>query len=452
MTLVLIYISVDKMPESRDDVYEGAVVVVQKGKMLKTCKIIPGRMFTFGKRGDGQFTLNLDTVLGVTFGSSFKMKKGSKNKVSELEIAVPEILSTQETEIVDKVSGVDNRNLNDDGSSQKLSREEISELINSATSGKEVVQTLTENSKTFKDKTKFSQEKYLIKKQRKYDELVTVHKPSVRLICDMYYIQDPLQVCNLRIDSLSQLLSYSNVQSGGKYAVFEDGTKGLVTAAMLQRMGSMGNLVQLNHRGQPQRQTVDLMNLTAEEMEVLSFLHIGYLPKRKAANETTNGETQKQEGESEEKDESKVEERLEETSVESMEQDLKQDEEEKIKVDPLKPRKWARNVYKDRALSAKVLLGGIEGLVVAGRSDPKNVFLALFEYLKPGYPFILFSPYKESLMDSYMAIKNVGGANLKLSETWLRQYQVLPHRTHPEVNMSGGGGYLLSGTKVCTEI
>ena len=36
--------------------------------------------------------------------------------------------------------------------------------------------------------------------------------------------------------------------------------------------------------------------------------------------------------------------------------------------------------------------------------------------------------------------------NLRLSETWMREYQVLPNRTHPEINMSGGGGYLLYGT------
>ena len=35
-----------------------------------------------------------------------------------------------------------------------------------------------------------------------------------------------------------------------------------------------------------------------------------------------------------------------------------------------------------------------------------------------------------------------------LSETWLRNHQVLPGRTHPEVLMSGGGGYVLTGTYV----
>lgn len=443
------------MPEQKTEIYEGAVVMVQKGKMLKACKVIPGRILNFGKRGDGQFTLNMDAALGTSFGSLFKMKKGEKggkNNLFDLEKLVPEIMS-QEAENEEMETGRDNRNLKDDGKSQKLSREEISSLINSAASGKEVVQTLTENSLTFKDKHKFSQEKYITKKQKKYDEPVTLHKPSVRLLCDMYYIQDPLQISNLRIDTLSQLLSFVNVQAGGKFAVFEDGTKGLITAAMLQRMGSTGNLVQLNHKGQPQRQTVDLLNLTAKDMEVLSFLHVGYLPKKRPANtETTNGETLKKEAENEGKVESQVEEKTEVKSEDCMVEDKNQDEKEKININPNNPRKWARNLNEDRAMSAKVLLDGIQGLVIAGRSDPKNISLALLEYLKPGHPFVIFSPHKEPLIDSYMSIKNVGGSNLKLSETWLRQYQVLPNRTHPEVNMSGGGGYLLTGTKLCTEM
>jgi hypothetical protein len=39
--------------------------------------------------------------------------------------------------------------------------------------------------------------------------------------------------------------------------------------------------------------------------------------------------------------------------------------------------------------------------------------------------------------------------NLKLSDTWMREYQVLPGRTHPNNNMSQNGGFLLVGIKLC---
>ena len=52
-------------------------------------------------------------------------------------------------------------------------------------------------------------------------------------------------------------------------------------------------------------------------------------------------------------------------------------------------------------------------------------------------------------MDAYFAVKETGKTVfVTLTETWLRNYQVLPERTHPEVLMSGGGGYILFGTVV----
>ena len=37
---------------------------------------------------------------------------------------------------------------------------------------------------------------------------------------------------------------------------------------------------------------------------------------------------------------------------------------------------------------------------------------------------------------------------LQLSNTWTREYQVLPGRTHPTMGMSACGGFILTGIKV----
>ena len=39
--------------------------------------------------------------------------------------------------------------------------------------------------------------------------------------------------------------------------------------------------------------------------------------------------------------------------------------------------------------------------------------------------------------------------NLHLSDTWMREYQVLPGRTHPSMSMTQSGGFILTGTKLC---
>ena len=91
----------------------------------------------------------------------------------------------------------------------------------------------------------------------------------------------------------------------------------------------------------------------------------------------------------------------------------------------------------------------MDGLIIASKQHPKNILLHLIKYLAPSRPFVVFSSYKEPLMEAYFAVKETGKTVfVTLTETWLRNYQVLPDRTHPEVLMSGGGGYILSGIVV----
>ena len=91
----------------------------------------------------------------------------------------------------------------------------------------------------------------------------------------------------------------------------------------------------------------------------------------------------------------------------------------------------------------------MDGLIIACKQHPTNILLALVKYLSFSRPFVVYSPYKEPLLEAYVAIKETGKAVMvTVSESWLRNYQVLPGRTHPEVLMSGGGGYILTGIYV----
>ncbi|XP_042213738.1 tRNA (adenine(58)-N(1))-methyltransferase non-catalytic subunit TRM6-like isoform X2 [Homarus americanus] len=452
------------MPEGKEEICEGCTVVIQKGTYLKTCRVLRGRTYAFGKRGGGQFTLNIEGALGCLFGSSFKMEKTS-NKL--FKIQKTEDFSSSLDIVME--GGEDNRDLRDDGRSQKLTPEEIIQLKDSGLTGKEVIQTITESSTTFKDKTVYSQEKYVKKKQKKYDEIIVIHRPSIRLLCNMYYTQDPLKISlklarnhcglffsNLRLDTLSQLLCHVNVQPGGCFAVFESGTQGLVTAAMLHRMGTTGHLVQIYHGNHPQRDAVDLMNFTTQELEVLSFINLTKLPEVAQKQESTANGTEEMEINSKNEDDKKGEDIDSLTRVikaENSEQATEKtsDDAEGKKKEFTRPRKFVRSQVQDVQVSSAVLRECIEGLVVACRQYPNNITRDLLQYLKPGHPFVIFSPYKEPLMELFMEMKAQNGTNLRLSETWLRHYQVLPQRTHPEINMSGGGGYLLYGTRIMKE-
>lgn len=52
---------------------------------------------------------------------------------------------------------MDNRDINDDGSSQKLSTDDIMDLKKSGVSAETIVGTLVQNSTTFSSKTEYSQ-------------------------------------------------------------------------------------------------------------------------------------------------------------------------------------------------------------------------------------------------------------------------------------------------------
>lgn len=91
-------------------------------------------------------------------------------------------------------SGKDNRSIVDDGKSQPLGCQEIAELREKGISGPEILDTLISNSKTFSQKTEFSQEKYVKKKVRAYGDSLVFTKPTLIRIADYYFQRDPVKI------------------------------------------------------------------------------------------------------------------------------------------------------------------------------------------------------------------------------------------------------------------
>lgn len=87
-------------------------------------------------------------------------------------------------------------------------------------------------------------------------------------------------------------------------------------------------------------------------------------------------------------------------------------------------------------------------IIVTQSYHPLPLFKLLFPFLLPSRQFAIYSDTVEPLIECQHFLKTESCAvSISLSETWLRKYQVLPDRTRPEMNISGFGGYLLSGTK-----
>lgn len=132
----------------------------------------------------GKQKINISSLDGQKFGSTFEL---TNDKSLKLVNVYDFIVSTRGQ---DSSVQKDNRFIKDDNTSQKLTRNDI-EKIKKEVSGQELIKTLVENSSTFEEKNKFSQQKYLVKKQQKYLNLFTVLKPSVKFLMEMYFAKGP---------------------------------------------------------------------------------------------------------------------------------------------------------------------------------------------------------------------------------------------------------------------
>lgn len=431
-----------------NEVKIGDYIIIQKQNYKKLHK--------FNKSdstiGLGRDTINLKGLEGSPYFSVFKMipKTSKKNKDFTIELADEAIKLKDEIDI--KVSGNDNRNILDDGRSQKLSAADIETLKSDSNKASDIVETLISNSNTFHNKTEFSQDKYLRKKEKKYFEYFQVVKPNLRIISEIMYKLEPNKIQNLRVDTLSQIITTVNIHCEGNHLLYDSGSNGLVAAALLSAIGqnTNGKLIHMHPGNMSQKQALLAMNFSEEQMarcvsvNVYSALRQFYqgcdthntADPEKDANGTEQNPLKRKNDDIEEHQ-----------SKKNKQDDNELSENANIGIDSEKPRENKKPKWHFDNISASELLHKkVDSLVIACKEDPQNIFSELVTFVKPGRPFVIYYNVAEPLQQLYMSLKAQSNvAALKLSCNWMRNYQVLPDRTHPEVTMNASSGFLLSG-------
>ncbi|XP_053429371.1 tRNA (adenine(58)-N(1))-methyltransferase non-catalytic subunit TRM6 isoform X1 [Nycticebus coucang] len=439
---------------------DGDFVVLKREDVFKAVQVQRRKKVTFEKQW-----FYLDNIIGHSYGTTFEVTSGGSLQPKKKQ---------QEPTSETKEAGTDNRNIVDDGKSQKLTQDDIKALKDKGIKGEEIVQQLIENSTTFRDKTEFAQDKYIKKKKKKYEAIITVVKPSTRILSIMYYAKEPGKINHMRYDTLAQMLTLGNIRAGNKMIVMET-CAGLVLGAMMERMGGLGTIIQLYPGGGPVRAATACFGFPK------SFLHglyefplnkvdsllngtfsadmLSSEPKDSASVEESNGTLEEEKQTSEQENEGRLAETpevnhsVEQETMEIISQDPehKEPKERRSKKDYIQEKQRRQEEQRKRHLEAAALLSerNADGLIVASRFHPTPLLLSLLDFVAPSRPFVVYCQYKEPLLECYTKLRERGGViNLRLSETWLRNYQVLPDRSHPKLLMSGGGGYLLSGFTV----
>ncbi|XP_033115871.1 tRNA (adenine(58)-N(1))-methyltransferase non-catalytic subunit TRM6-like [Anneissia japonica] len=433
----------------------GDSVILKRGNDLKLMKIFRNRNIFLSKRN-----FSIDPAIGKPYGTVWDV----------VDRTIKQVESEQkEQESEGSSGGHDNRSLVDDGRSQRLTRDDIVAMKSQGVQGQELVEQIVEHSTTFKSKTVFSQAKYLKKKKNKHLLRFRILRPSIRLLCDAYMLKGPSKNLYIRMDTMSQILTQGNIQAGLNVLLVET-CQGLLLSAVVERMAGHGKLVQIHSEDIPVRQAFDSYNFPEEYKKVIHSFPMNQVAsifqeeveECKMDEEVSVSKKQRLEGEPEcsapslaERNEPS-EEGDEKADSEQMVCDEKDVPSEDQSCENVKQTQMA--IDQERKLKKKLLLNearsilkakNMDVLLIASKFQPEPLLMTLIDLVLPSRQVVVYSPFREALVECYTKLRKHGGVvNISITETWLREYQVLPDRTHPMMTMNASGGFLLTGTTV----
>ncbi|XP_062225106.1 uncharacterized protein LOC133923845 isoform X2 [Phragmites australis] len=446
------------------EAWEGCSVLldINDGDRLAFFRLSPAATVKIGNK-----TCSLQPLVGRPFGSLFRV--GADGLVP---CAAADAPSLRDNSTRDGADGQvqdetrDNRSLVDNNTAQNLSSDDIEAMKRDGASGDEIVEALIANSSTFRKKTVFSQEKYKLKKQKKYAPKVLLRRPSTRRF--------------MRVDTLSLLLSMANI---GPYSdvLVVDMVGGLVVGAVAERLGGTGYVCSTYLSKAPSSiDIIRMYNLSSDMAsrivqaplsDLCSLQNPGNTPS--VANGGTQGEVIEpivvsaedtqlslaQQGDtavSDEKPPLSAEQPIDmEISEPSLDEHLVQDENSSLDCKGNDGRSIASKSLKPGKTPSPEKMEywkehGFSSLIVASPDyEVESLVADLLPLLSYSAPFAIYhrnlqplATCMHSLQGSKMAI------GLQISEPWLREYQVLPSRTHPHMQMDAFGGYILSGIRI----
>ncbi len=76
-------------------------------------------------------------------------------------------------------------------------------------------------------------------------------------------------------------------------------------------------------------------------------------------------------------------------------------------------------------------------LIIAGKFHPLPILRECLPLLGPSSPFVVYSEFMEPLAECYLYAQARGDClRLRLDDIWLREFQTLPGRVHPQVDLT----------------
>lgn len=381
-----------------------------------------------------------------------------------------------------------NENIKESDGAQKLTNDQIEELKKSGLSGREIIMKQIEQHSAFELKSEYSKAKYIKRKEKKFLKMFTCIDLTVQNVTQYLFENHHFAIRGLRPDTLSQMLTLSNIRPGWRGVVVDD-VGGLLIAAVLIRMGGEGLVFLINKADSPpDLHLMELFNLSPSIMQPLRSLNWAQTEPDWTTDE--------------------IEEILAAPSSLSADQDpqphpntsaisLASDSHSqapsssnsnllpassKKDKDRIKMKKKFQKAQDLLKLRQTFFETGFEGLIACSEYEPESILSRLTNKLIGSSTIVIYSPYLIQLTNLQNILKRFSSSSLTnpidpsslapptltlystlkesktdfiqitISEPWLRKYQVLIGRTHPEMSGTHNGGFIFSAIKVfnCT--
>jgi len=268
----------------------------------------------------------------------------------------------------------------------------------------------------------------------------------------------------MRFDALAFALAACDAASGGCVLVC-DGTSGLATASVVERVGGTGRVCAVYLT--PQAPQLDIVRFFNFDEAHLGTLRRASLTMLESAFEHGTGEAAAAVAAAEAKlVQDAAAAALPVVDAEDEGADMEQPASEEAHMVPVpseKPLSRSGPVQGAKGNSSGRIApairsdalgyaasGGFGGLLCCNPGYDQAALLArLLPLLAGGSPFAVFSNAAQPLAEAADSLlRQKCAACVELHEPWSREHQVLPQRTHPMMNMSATGGYVLVGFTV----
>ncbi|KAJ2017354.1 tRNA (adenine(58)-N(1))-methyltransferase non-catalytic subunit trm6 [Coemansia sp. RSA 922] len=372
------------------------VIIRMPSTNAKIVTLNPAKSVSLGKFG----SFNASELIGKTFGHTYEIEKGGS--------IVPHTIAGFDSA---DITEANNKEIVDNPKSQKLTFQEIEQLKTMSLSGdvsaQEIIASLTENNESFDKKTEFSKSKYILRKQRKFMKSFVPLETSVYNLCNYFFEFNPGKIRGIRADTLSQVLSLANVYSNARILAVDDG-QGIIIGALLSRMAAGGQVLGIHDGDVSNYDVIRYMNFTTDTRDRLQTL-----PWSKLYHNVEPFTEQLAEGASED--------------------------------DRFGRERRLRGHSRLSDSLDNLRRGEFDALVISTNYNSKSVIERLVPYLGGSRMLVVYDQSKDALLETFAWLRQSPDfLNVQLTESWLREYQVLPSRTHPMMNTSGGGGFILS--------